>query len=300
MIDARQLRYFLAVARTLSFTRAAAELSISTSPLSRTIRQLEHQLGGEVFLRGTRSVELTPLGLTLIPYAERVAESIAAVERELAEGKFGAHVLHVGFRSIPIRVLRVLLDDVIGRASPDSVTRVHPMESPAQIEQVGSGRLSFGLTTSRNSEERFGYLEVMRERLALALPDEPRFAAIDEVRPADVAGLRFLLQPGMSVAVPTLRAYLEHADQIEHVHYEIVGGLANLIALGGACCCSAADPEIPWYQYMNMEGVVIKPFPDDVEMTSTYLVWRLDRDNGHDLGPIISAARSRFRRPIII
>ena len=258
MIDARQLKYFLAVAKTLSFTKAATDLSISPSPLSRTIRQLEHQLGGDVFVRGTRSVELTPLGLTLIPYAERVAESLDSVERELIQGKFGPHILHVGFRSVPIRVLQMILG-IFTLAAPTSTSRVHAMESSAQFEQIQSGRLAFGLTTTRGSDQRFGHLEVMRERLAIVLPDEPRYSSLSVVEPEDVSGLRFLLQPGTAVASPSLRPYLERADQIEHVHFEIVGALSTIIALGGACCCSSAHPEIPWNRYLQVDGVVTKP-----------------------------------------
>ena len=78
--DLRQLRYFVAVAEELHFSRAAERLHMSQSPLSRAVRDLERQLGLVLFVRTTRRVELTPAGRTLLGGARRaLAELDAAV-----------------------------------------------------------------------------------------------------------------------------------------------------------------------------------------------------------------------------
>jgi len=71
-LSLRQIRAYLAVARTLSFTRAAAETNLSQPALSVQIGALEQQLGIKLFDRNSRSVELTRLGRELVPVFQRI------------------------------------------------------------------------------------------------------------------------------------------------------------------------------------------------------------------------------------
>src|SRR6266571_7913925 len=83
-IDLRQLRYFLAVAETLHVGRAAARLHMSQPPLSRQIRQLEDQLGVELFVRGKAGITLTAAGAAFLPEVRR---TLAQVEKALAAAR---------------------------------------------------------------------------------------------------------------------------------------------------------------------------------------------------------------------
>ena len=91
-METRQLRYFVAVARTRHFGRAAEQLHIAQSPLSQAIRQLEGQLGAPLFERTTRRVDLTPAGEALLPDAVRILASVDAARdqvRHVAAGALG-------------------------------------------------------------------------------------------------------------------------------------------------------------------------------------------------------------------
>ncbi|MDE3075907.1 MAG: LysR family transcriptional regulator, partial [Chloroflexota bacterium] len=84
-MELTQLRYFLEVARHLSFTRAAEALPISQPSLTNQIRRLERELGVELFTRTTRRVQLTPAGEDLIKASQQILNLVEAAQLEMQE-----------------------------------------------------------------------------------------------------------------------------------------------------------------------------------------------------------------------
>jgi DNA-binding transcriptional LysR family regulator len=80
-VESRPLRYFVAVAEHLNFTRAAEQLGISAPPLSRAIRSLESELGVTLFERTTHSVTLTRAGTVLLAEAQTALDALEAAGR---------------------------------------------------------------------------------------------------------------------------------------------------------------------------------------------------------------------------
>jgi len=80
-LEVRELRYFLAVAEELNFSRAAERLGMTQPPLSRAVAQLERRLDVQLFERSTRQVQLTAAGLTLREEARSALNAISAAVR---------------------------------------------------------------------------------------------------------------------------------------------------------------------------------------------------------------------------
>jgi DNA-binding transcriptional LysR family regulator len=98
--ESRELRYFVAVAERLSFTRAAAQLPLSQPALSEAVRRLEAELGTQLLRRTSRQVELTPAGEVLLADArEALAGLDAAVDRARRAGRGEVGRLRVGFQA---------------------------------------------------------------------------------------------------------------------------------------------------------------------------------------------------------
>lgn len=85
MIELRHLRYFVVVAEELNFRRAAERVHIDQTPLSRTIRDLEEQLGVQLFVRAPRKLYLTPAGLRLLTEARKVFIRVERTYRVVRE-----------------------------------------------------------------------------------------------------------------------------------------------------------------------------------------------------------------------
>lgn len=107
----RDLRYFVAVAEELNFTRAAARLYISQPALSKQIRQLENSLRTKLFERDKRSVTLTGAGSALLPHANQIIEQWERAQRAIVEAG-QRNTLAVGFQT---RIGRGLIASVIPR-----------------------------------------------------------------------------------------------------------------------------------------------------------------------------------------
>jgi DNA-binding transcriptional LysR family regulator len=178
-MDLRHLRYFQAVAEELSFSKAARKLRIAQPALSRTVQELELELGCRLMDRDRRSVRLTPAGSTLLEETglllDRLEESLRRVRRA-ASGEDGE--LRLGYIGPPTRpFLGSLLLEY--RSRFPRITVILEERTPERVwEMVSRGRLSIGLTRPVIAHEALDLksLTLREETLCAVVPSQHPFA----------------------------------------------------------------------------------------------------------------------------
>ncbi len=139
-VDTRVLRYFVAVAEELSFTRAAERLFVSQPALSRQIRQLENELRTPVFVRTKREVSLTPAGKTLLPVARKIlADWQVGVRDTRTTASAAAWILRVGFQATGAGPLTTPARTEFTRRYPDVSVEPKRFDWGGEAEAVREG-----------------------------------------------------------------------------------------------------------------------------------------------------------------
>lgn len=116
-MDLTQIRYFLALARTLNFTRAAETCNVTQPALTKSIQRLEEELGGPLLLRERSLTQLTPLGQAMLPLLEQT-QAAAERAKEHAAGMKRTTVspLRVGLASeVPTHPFSPLFGELVAR-----------------------------------------------------------------------------------------------------------------------------------------------------------------------------------------
>jgi DNA-binding transcriptional LysR family regulator len=192
-MEARQLRYFAAVARHLHFGDAARELHMAQPPLSQQIIRLEQELGVRLFHRTSRQVELTDEGRLLLDAVQIVLGDLDHVKdlaRSLREGTAGR--LRIGFVA---SVLNWGLAAHLRRYrqhNPGVAITATQMPVIDQVRALSDNTIDVGFLLSRVDYEHLAVHELSVEPVVVALPEDHPHAACSEVALADLANETFV------------------------------------------------------------------------------------------------------------
>jgi DNA-binding transcriptional LysR family regulator len=193
-IEIRHLRYFLAVAETLHFSKAAERLGIAQPPLSQQIRRLEQMIGHRLFDRTTRGVKLTLAGQLLADRArstiEKVHDDLEQVRR-LGRGEEGT--LTVGFSgSVMFTGLPAAIESY-RRRYPKVELRLRELATHAQIPALLDGTLDLAFMRDGDVADGIQIATVLREPYVAVLPGRHALARKRSLHVADLRREPFVL-----------------------------------------------------------------------------------------------------------
>jgi LysR family transcriptional regulator, hca operon transcriptional activator len=252
-MELRHLRYFVAVAEEGSLTVAAEKRLHTAQPsLSRQLRDLEHEVGAQLFIRGARGIELTPAGRAFLDHARlalgQAAEAVAAARRAARPEK---SVFAVGFTHgqevdwLP-RVTQMLSKDLLSIE-----LKVMSLYSPSVANALERGEIDLGFL---RVEPRPGvtYQVIANEPVVAIMPSDHRLARRATIDPRDLQNEAFI---GFSDIPHVLRGVVDrylrkHGVKVAPSQYlldDAPMGISLVASTRGVTLLPAyVEPLLPW------------------------------------------------------
>lgn len=258
-MELRHLRYFVAVAEELNFTRAAQRLNTAQPSLSQQIRHLEAELGVALLARTKRSVALTEGGKVFLGDARRILAQLDRAAHRAAhaqEGKF----TEVAVGVVPAAEIKVLpkLVPLLERKLPGVRWMFHNLPSAEQKRMLAAGSLDIGLLRGPLEDPRFEVEDVLWEKLVAGLPSGHPLARKKTVSISQLNEVPFIMvsRAGSPELHEAVRAFCTRAGLHPRVAQRADNVLGNLnmirAGLGFALLPDYATSILP-------RGVVVKP-----------------------------------------
>jgi LysR family transcriptional regulator, benzoate and cis,cis-muconate-responsive activator of ben and cat genes len=183
-MELRHLRYFVAVAELLNFTKAATRLRVAQPALSRQIRDLEDELGAPLLERNSRGVRLTGAGAVFLPEAQAVlqrAGEAAQAVRAVARGERGE--IQVGYAPTPTVELLPCALHAFQNLAPGVRVTLHDLSTEEMLRGLHDGKLDLCLMVRPAARALRGLrFELLREYpLCVAVPRAHPLAKLKRV-----------------------------------------------------------------------------------------------------------------------
>ena len=192
-MELRHLRYFVAVAEELSFTRAAERLHVSQPPLSQQIKQLEEEVQSQLFDRSRRWVRLTRAGRLFLDHARQVLEEVeraVLAARRTMGSESDLSVASTTWTNLTAvsRILRCFSE-----AHREIRIEVQTLNSMLQVRAVKARTVDVGFMFPPPADDALQIARLVRYPLVVALPTNHRLAARAKLSPGDLAGESYVM-----------------------------------------------------------------------------------------------------------
>ncbi|MDR7314716.1 LysR family transcriptional regulator [Brevibacillus nitrificans] len=272
----QQLEYFQALAKHQNFTKAADELALTQSALSRSIAKLEEEFGVPLFERKIRGVALNKYGEILLPYVNRVIQEITQAKQEIKDmddpftGTISLAFIHtLGSSFVPdlIGVFREKYPGIQFQLTQDSTRKI--------MNLLEAGKIDLGLC-SPNEQMKNKYIEAVPaidEQLYLIVPKKHRLADMKEVELKEVANEPFVSYKHESGIREVIENLCQKAGFKPNVTFEGVGDAT----IAGFVAANFGVALIPFIPGLDMSKISILTVSEPRCQRVIQMVWRTDR-----------------------
>ena len=283
-VELRHLRYFVAVAQELHFSRAAEKLQIAQPPLSQQIRQLERIVGAQLFERNHHAVALTPAGQTFLPEALRILDQVEHALSHVQEVQQGlAGRLDLGY--VPRAPgADTLIPDMLAlyrQRFPAVEVRLREMQLQEQLQALHEQQIQVGCVVSSQSIPlEFDSKVIQRMPFVAVFASQHRFASQTSVALHALADESFIFchRQSASFLYDRIIQLCGFSPRISQEVSDVRMALGLVAANLGVALVPASA------MALRQQGVVYCPLAElDLDVSiQTFLVWRRD-----ELSPLV-------------
>lgn len=297
-MELRHLRYFIAVAEELNFSRAAEKLGMSQPPVSQQLKQLERELGVELFRRMPRGVQLTRHGEVLWTAARRLThdvEQFQALAEQLKEGKEG--VLRLGVVGTALLGSLPALVRHARKEMPRVAFQVKEIESGDQWAAFLEHRIDIGVLRPPMAAENLSYMDLTKERFVATVSSDHRLADSPSISAVALREDPFILFPrrlGTGLYDSVVEVCLEAGFLPQIVHEtERMQTVIGLVAAGEGVSIvpqCVTRMQFPGVEYLELAGTAV--------LSTLSLAWRSESMTPV-LDRFLAVAREHLPSPVV-
>ncbi len=229
-MEIRVLKYFLAVVREESITKAAEVLHITQPTLSRQLSQLEEEVGVKLFRRGTRKIVLTNEGMLLRRRAEEIiALSDKTMQELLAQEEQVEGIITIGAGELSAMEQIAELCGTFREKYPRVRFDFYTATADVVKEQIERGSVDIGILLEPISMEKFEFIRLSgTERWVVLMRQDDPLTQFDAIRATQLEGLPLVLPRRLNLQGELANWF---GDRFEHLNIAYTGNLTTNIAL---------------------------------------------------------------------
>ena len=271
----KQLKAFLVLARTLNYANAANELCLSQSALSLSIKTLEEELGGKLFKRNTRRVEITLEGQSLIPYAKKLLANWEDMEKDVKQ-RFKLNRGTLNIASMPFATHAVLPEVMhdFAQQHPNISFSIHDITNEKIIEKVQEGIFEIGICFEPKANDQLIFQPIFNEDFLALLPKHHVLA-----KQKSVTWLELCSYPFVTLQNPSIIRHVieEHCAALQvvldlKVECHQISSLSHFVAYGMGV---SAIPR-HFQKFIDLEKNVLVEIEDNQAQLAVGIIYKKD------------------------
>jgi len=274
-LDSRQLRTFVALAKTGGFTSAAREIFLSQSAVSHSVKALEQDVGCRLFDRVGKKVLLTQAGETLLVHAERVLDEMRLARETLGHlNKWGQSRIRIAASSTACQYILPSVIRKFKKEYPDCSITIEPADASNSVELLEDNRIDIAISLQPDQLGKLSFQPLFKDELMFIVSPSHEWAMKGRVIRSQIQKQKFVLYNKASQTFQMIESFFRR-DGIginTLIEFGSMDAIKELVKLGLGISVMA-----PWVARSEIEEGSIVALPLGRRLLSRkwgILTWR--------------------------